>query len=523
MGIENKQKCQTWINSIKDLIARDKFSNAKLPPKPTANEDDENFSHSKSGSNIVDISLLYDDIKGIFGSSVPSHKGDKNKKRSSGEKSNKKRSSDPKVEKNNKDKDKNIDIITENNLAEFYGESSSSHKDKGEKNNKKGASSKVEKGHNRDSIAESQLTELTKEFNLKGEKSNNKKGSYAAKVEKRISGTESQLQEFYGPSRSEKHQSNNIYGESYLPPQGPFDYHTNAIKKNAGRHVRISKHPVPVRNESNRVRYSMMGNGTSPSLSAASAPSGRTPRLNSANPPTVPMVAASPLLKGQMKTYGSNTPAKKWTSPILPPSVPSILSTPISPPQQYANPLSPRQQYANPLSPRQQYANPLSPRQQYANPLSPPKSYANPLSPPQQYANPLSPPQQYANPMSPPKQFANPMSPPKSYGVPGYKHHNQYGKNELMSVSPLQTPKLTPRLKSPALRYNNMIDEENMDNFDFDRAKREQQRMMIKQDQLIKQQQQQILLLQQKLIKNQKEMEQEMEQGIMEMPPTANF
>ena len=41
IGCDNKQKCQSWLTSIKSLIARDKFSNAKLPPKPTTGMDDD--------------------------------------------------------------------------------------------------------------------------------------------------------------------------------------------------------------------------------------------------------------------------------------------------------------------------------------------------------------------------------------------------------------------------------------------------------------------------------------------------
>jgi len=41
IGCDNRQKCLFWINSIKRLIARDKFSNAKLPPNPVAGMDDD--------------------------------------------------------------------------------------------------------------------------------------------------------------------------------------------------------------------------------------------------------------------------------------------------------------------------------------------------------------------------------------------------------------------------------------------------------------------------------------------------
>jgi len=92
IGCDNRQKCQFWINSIKRLIARDKFSNAKLPPNPTVGGalDDElaignvNINRSPrinpvmmsgfrngrpltmSGPSIGgDLGSLYDDITGI--------------------------------------------------------------------------------------------------------------------------------------------------------------------------------------------------------------------------------------------------------------------------------------------------------------------------------------------------------------------------------------------------------------------------------------------------------------------------
>jgi hypothetical protein len=72
IGCDNKQKCQSWVTSIKSLIARDKFSNAKLPPKPGMEEDDEerntnnNIPSGISTPPSVAGSLgsLYDEITG---------------------------------------------------------------------------------------------------------------------------------------------------------------------------------------------------------------------------------------------------------------------------------------------------------------------------------------------------------------------------------------------------------------------------------------------------------------------------
>jgi hypothetical protein len=49
IGCDTKQKCQYWLTSIKSLIARDKFSNAKLPPKPDM--DNGSVTSSSSSTN----------------------------------------------------------------------------------------------------------------------------------------------------------------------------------------------------------------------------------------------------------------------------------------------------------------------------------------------------------------------------------------------------------------------------------------------------------------------------------------
>jgi len=81
IGCDNKQKCQSWVTTIKSIIARDKFSNAKLPPKPGM-EDDKNSTTSQS--NTGDLGSLYDEITGYSSSSnnnnitstkaIPSHR-----------------------------------------------------------------------------------------------------------------------------------------------------------------------------------------------------------------------------------------------------------------------------------------------------------------------------------------------------------------------------------------------------------------------------------------------------------------
>jgi len=86
IGCDNKQKCQSWITTIKSIIARDKFSNAKLPPKPGMEEDEKNistisisnsFSINNNPSNVVtgDLGSLYDEITGYSSNTnVPSHR-----------------------------------------------------------------------------------------------------------------------------------------------------------------------------------------------------------------------------------------------------------------------------------------------------------------------------------------------------------------------------------------------------------------------------------------------------------------
>lgn len=63
IGCDNKEKCQSWITSIKSLIARDKFSNTKLPPKPmTIN------SSNNSTSPYVSPSYSYNTSKNVISS-----------------------------------------------------------------------------------------------------------------------------------------------------------------------------------------------------------------------------------------------------------------------------------------------------------------------------------------------------------------------------------------------------------------------------------------------------------------------
>ncbi|ORX41381.1 hypothetical protein BCR36DRAFT_588074 [Piromyces finnis] len=98
IGCDNKQKCQSWVTSIKSLVARDKFSNAKLPPKPNSMEEDldignvsiinpnpvnsplynnTNFSNGRPHSLYNkgmsgDLGSLYDDVTGYNSSMAPS-------------------------------------------------------------------------------------------------------------------------------------------------------------------------------------------------------------------------------------------------------------------------------------------------------------------------------------------------------------------------------------------------------------------------------------------------------------------
>ncbi|ORY28232.1 hypothetical protein LY90DRAFT_513192 [Neocallimastix californiae] len=94
IGCDNKQKCQSWITTIKSIIARDKFSNAKLPPKPVMEDDEKNTSSinisnsfSKNKNNNInsstvitgDLGSLYDEITGYSSNTnntvnVPSHR-----------------------------------------------------------------------------------------------------------------------------------------------------------------------------------------------------------------------------------------------------------------------------------------------------------------------------------------------------------------------------------------------------------------------------------------------------------------
>jgi len=93
IGCDTKQKCQYWLTSIKSLIARDKFSNAKLPPKPDMDSGSVSSSSSSTnkyrsqlssvnrgnspmisplrngrGLNVGDLGSLYDDIPGYTSS-----------------------------------------------------------------------------------------------------------------------------------------------------------------------------------------------------------------------------------------------------------------------------------------------------------------------------------------------------------------------------------------------------------------------------------------------------------------------
>jgi len=67
IGCDSKQKCQSWVTSIKSIIARDKFSNTKLPPKPGMEGDDKNS--TKSQSITGDLGSLYDELTGYSSNS----------------------------------------------------------------------------------------------------------------------------------------------------------------------------------------------------------------------------------------------------------------------------------------------------------------------------------------------------------------------------------------------------------------------------------------------------------------------